>query len=113
MKLSSQLQGVTERRLKPRIHCTYPAIVVGIGRGQNKFRGMGTVDNLSTAGLHLHTSQAVQVGTRLLVVTWLSDLPAPSSDLVSLAARGTVVRIDRGLDGSCGLAIKFERYKFL
>lgn len=105
---------MVERRVKPRIQVSYPAVVRGYHSAGVKFETRGQTDSLSAAGLYLRVPQTVEPGTELLVVLQLSTSTPPLSQTPPrIAARGIVVRTEPGPDGTCGLGIKFKRYFFI
>jgi hypothetical protein len=101
-----------DRRVKPRIDCDYPAIVVGLDVDGTKFNDQAKLANLSASGLFMLTHRYVENGSKLSVTILLSnssiDIDAPK-----LATNGIVVRTEPKLDGTCGIAIKFSQYRFL
>jgi len=102
----------SERRCKPRIPCSYPAIVQSRSTRNGKFIENATLVNLSATGLYLQVSRSLQTGDKLLVTISLTN-GLPGSDIPKLAAEGIVVRTEPLLEGNFGVAIKIERYRFL
>ncbi len=103
---------VRERRAKPRINVEFPALVRGRDSA-GKFQEDALIRNLSVAGLYLHTKRAVALGSSLFVTLQLSTQATLQNSTLYLATRGIVVRTEMEHDGTCNLAIKFERYRFL
>lgn len=101
----------TDRRLKPRIDCDYPAIIEGYGINGRKFNDNAKLTNLSASGLFMLTNRFIENGSKLSVMIVLSsseiDLDAPK-----IATNGIVVRTEPQSNGMCGVAIKFYQYRF-
>jgi hypothetical protein len=102
----------SDRRIKPRISCDYPAIIEGIDVDGNKYNDHARLENLSASGLLMFTNRKAEHGSRLSVTIILSNSPE-DIDAPKLSTKGTVVRIQSQLNGTCGIAIKFNKYKFL
>lgn len=103
---------VRERRAKPRIKVEFPALIRGRD-ATGKFQEDALIRNLSVAGLYLHTKRTVALGSSLFVTLQLSTQAATQNSALYLATLGTVVRTEIEHDGTCNLAIKFDRYRFL
>jgi hypothetical protein len=101
-----------DRRSKPRINCDYPAIVEGIDVDGIKFNDPAKLANLSASGLFMLTNRMIKNGSKLSVTVHLAnsltDIDAPK-----LSTNGIVVRTERQLNGTCGIAIKFNKYRFI
>ena len=104
---------IQDRRVKPRIECNYPAVVRGADPNRKKHVQEVIACNMSLGGLYLQSEQLAEVGSQLLVVVKLSGEPAPSAEALSVAAHGVVVRTEAGRDGTHGMGIKFEHYRFI
>ena len=101
-----------DRRIKPRINCDYPAIIEGYDGYGNRYNDHGRLSNLSASGLFMLTNRRVENGSRLSVTILLTD-SSGEMDAPKIATNGMVVRTESQLDGTCGFAIKFNKYKFL
>lgn len=103
---------VSERRTKFRIICDYPAVVKGYDSQGQKFAEKARVINLSTCGIFVVTKRSIQNETEVYV-----KIALPTGSLEwgtsKLLTSGIVIRNEFQSDGSVGLAIKFQRYKFL
>jgi hypothetical protein len=101
-----------DRRIKPRITCDYPAIIEGYDGEGNKYNENAKLANLSASGLLMRANRIIENGTKLsvtiLLTSALTDLDTPK-----LATNGIVVRTEPQIDGTCGIAIKFNNYRFL
>jgi hypothetical protein len=101
-----------ERRIKPRVICDYPVIIEGYDRNGKKFNEDAQLANLSASGLYMKAHRNIEYGSPLSVTVLLTSTLA-DKDTPKLATNGTVVRTDLQTDGTCGIAIKFTRYRFL
>ena len=101
-----------ERRTKHRIICDYPAIVKGRDAEGVKFAENARVINLSASGILAVTQHPIQNDTEVHVKI---ALPTGSLEwgISKLATNGNVVRNEIQSDGTVGIAIKFQNYKFL
>jgi len=102
----------SDRRIKPRINCDYPAIIEGIDVDGNKFNDHGRLSNLSASGLFMFANRRIEYGSKLSVTIILSNSPE-DMDAPKLATNGTVVRIESQVNETRSIAIKFNKYKFL
>jgi hypothetical protein len=102
----------SERRGKPRIDCECLANVRGMNSQGHRFREEGKLKNLSASGLFMMVNRTIENGTKLAITVHLSDLVF-EPDAPKLATNGVVVRCEPQADGSCGVAIKFQNYRFL
>ena len=100
------------RRIKPRVDCDYPAIIEGYNPDGKRYNGYARLANLSASGLFMKTNRRVENGTELSVLILLAG-SIIESDAPKIATNGTVVRTEPQTDGTCGVAIKFNRYQFL
>ena len=102
-----------ERRIKPRIFGHFRATVHGVNADGEAFTVETVLENISATGLYLRLTQAVEVGTELLVVSQLAN---PSNGKTSgplLAMSGTVVRVGEATSDACGVAVEFTHTRFL
>jgi hypothetical protein len=112
MENHSEPAPFLERRLKPRMKCNYPAMIQGQDGGGKKFKEKGRVVNLSRGGNFVLLNQPIpdcyEVSVHIALPTGI--LEYGSSKLVT---NGTVVRREPCLDGTFGVAIKFQNVRFL
>jgi hypothetical protein len=112
MENISHPASIQERRLKPRMKCNYPAVVQGQVNGGKKFREEGRVINLSRCGIYMVLNQVIpdgkEVSIRIALPTGMLEFGSSK-----LATSGTVVRSESRLDGTFGVAIKFQNYRIL
>jgi hypothetical protein len=106
------MDTTSDRRIKPRIICDYPAIIEGYESNGNKFNENGKLLNLSASGLFMRTNRSIENGSKLSVIILLTSTPS-DFDTPKIATNGIVVRTEPQMDGTCGIAIKFNNYKFL
>ena len=103
---------VAERRTKPRIICDYSAVVKGYDEQGLKFIEKARVLNLSQSGIFLVTNRSIRPETEVYV-----KIALPTGSLEwgtsKLLTSGIVTRNEFQSDGSVGIAIKFQHYKFL
>jgi hypothetical protein len=103
-----------ERRAKPRIDCSYPAIVQGWDAGGRKFRTNAILTNLSAAGLCLVLKSEVQPVKDLFVLFRCSSTgPLGKGKAPLIAVDGNIVRANRPLQGMYTIALKIRRNRFL
>jgi hypothetical protein len=105
--------GGAERRSKPRIKGSFPAVVHGVDAGNETFQIETTIDNLSAGGLYLRLRQRLEPGTTLFVVTSLSTHGRANASAPRLALHGVVVRAELTPGGKCGVAVALSNYRFL
>ncbi len=101
-----------DRRIKPRVTCDYPVLLEGYDAKGNKYSDNGKLANLSASGLFLLTSRCVENGSSLSVVVILTSAFI-EKDTPRISTNGIVVRTEPQKDGSCGVAVKFNSYKFI
>jgi hypothetical protein len=102
----------SERRIKPRVICDYPVIVEGYDEDGNKYNENAKLANLSASGLYMKSNRNIENGSKLFVTILLTSALI-DQDTPKIATNGIVVRTEHQLDGTCGIAIKFNSYRFL
>jgi len=108
----SLITPFVEQRLKPRIKCNYVATIQGRDGSGKKFKEKGRVLNLSRSGIFLILNQAIPDCDEVLVrITFPTGILEYGSS--KLATTGTVVRRELCLDGNFGVAINFQKFRFL
>jgi hypothetical protein len=105
------MNNSAERRIKPRIFCEYPAIVEGYNGQGKKFNENAILANLSASGLFMKSPRIVKNGAHLSVTILMSS-DVVCKDTPKIATNGVVVRTEPDIDGTCGVAIKFNSYQF-
>jgi hypothetical protein len=104
----------TERRRKPRIYDPFPAKVQGTDINGESFETMTVIDNLSADAMYLRLMQRVKQGTKLSVLFQLSlKTGAEAVSQPRVAVQGSVLRTETRAGGVCGVAITFDRSRFL
>ena len=102
----------TDRRIKPRVACEYPVLIEGYDKNGNKFNEDGRLANLSASGLFMMARRIIDNGSPLSVTVLLTS-SIMDKDTPKIATNGIVVRTEPQIDGTCGIAIKFDNYRFL
>jgi hypothetical protein len=100
-----------EKRSKPRVACSYPAIVEGLDNQGTKYSDSAKLVNLSASGLFMRANRYVENGEKLAVTIYLANKPI-DEETPKLATNGIVVRTEFQDDGTYGIAVKFYRYRF-
>ncbi len=105
--------GGRDQRAKPRISLPFPAYQRGKDEKGKEFNITTVLDNVSGNGLYLRMMPCVQPGTKLSIVLKLLT----PSDLVDAEPRfsieGVVVRSEEKTGGACGVAVTFDRVRFM
>ena len=105
--------GGRDQRAKPRISVPFPADVRGRDERGDEFSVTTVLDNLSGNGLYLRMMPCVDLGTKLSIVLRLFT----PSDLVNaeprFAIEAVVVRSEEKAGGACGVAVTFDRVRFM
>ncbi len=107
---TTTLSHDVERRHGLRVDLPFPATVRGIDATGERFTVNTQLDNLSACGLYFRLERTVEPGAHLLLVVRLAT--APNAGL-RVALRGTVLRTEAHDDGRCGVAVAFDRHRFL
>ena len=102
-----------ERRSKPRIDIPFPAKVQGVDANGESFEMDSVLDNFSAGGLYLRLARSINQGTELSVVVSSPTKSADKSGSTGVAAEGVALRAEPQVNGTCGVAVGFTRYRFL
>jgi hypothetical protein len=102
-----------ERRGKPRVNCSYPAILRGGLADGSRYEARGVLTNMSVSGMYLLTRRSIQSGELLSVVVRLSTGALNREGAPQLAATGQALRVEPKTDGSYGVALKLHYHRFL
>ena len=114
MEPTLNTQSIEERRSKPRINCSYPAIVQGWDVSGQKFRTNATLTNLSATGLYLVLNSKIQPGRKLFVVFTLSGTgQLGKGKAPMIAVDGDIIRTNRPEQGTHAVALKISHNRFL
>ncbi len=103
---------ILERRRKPRIQCQYLATVQGRDGKGKKYDAVARLANLSSTGLYMWVNHPVEVGEKLFVTVRINT-GLLKDTTPRIATDGFVTRIEPQQDGIIGVAIVFEKYRFL
>lgn len=101
-----------DRRIKPRIECDYPAIIEGYDDEGVKYNDQAKLANLSASGLYMLATRYIENGSKLSVTVLLST-SFENNDTPRLATSGIVVRTEPKTNGTCGIAVRFNHYRFV
>ena len=101
-----------ERRIKPRVACDYPVLVEGYDSEGSQFNENGNLANLSASGLFMKTNRYIENGSKISVTVLLTNTPI-EQETPRIATYGIVVRTESQAEGTCGIAMKFNSYRFL
>jgi hypothetical protein len=106
------MESTPDRRIKPRVICDYPVIIKGFDEYGNKYKESAKLANLSASGLYMKANRNIENGSKLSVTILLTSALI-EKDTPKIATNGMVVRTVPQVDGTCGVAVKFNRYRFL
>ena len=110
---STELPSSLERRGKPRISCSYPAVVRGQHASGEKFVTRAVLTNMSSSGMYLRTKHNLQPGETLYVVVRMSTSSLAQDTVPVIAASGCVTRVEPHTGGVYGVAIQLSSHKFI
>ena len=103
-----------ERRSKPRIICAYPARVTWQDSGGRTFDENTTIDNISASGMHMLLKADLPLRSGLAVLFRFSKTsPLGKGAGALVAIEGSVVRIQKQMDGYFSVAVKIQNHRFL
>ncbi len=105
--------NLIERRGKPRVSCSYPAIVRGVDVAGSGFRERAVLANMSASGMYFRIRRFIPHGENVDIVVHLSTSPLSQAKAPRIAACGSVVRVEPLPDGSFGVALKLAYHRFL
>ncbi len=105
-------EGLESRR-SLRVELPFPATVRGIDADGERFTMDTVLDNLSAGGLYLRLARPVRRGMKLFIVVRLSTCRDPEVPAARVALQGVVLRAEPQPDGRCGVAVVFQRHRFL
>ncbi len=102
-----------ERRHEPRLALPFPATVRGVDATGDRFEEKVELDSFSAHGLYVRLRRPVRQGTRLFICVklWLGQ--GGDARGACIALHGHVLRTESQPDGRCGMAVGFERHRFL
>jgi hypothetical protein len=101
----------SDRRIKPRVACDYPAFIEGYDGNGIKYVEDAKLSNLSGSGLFMRANRKIENGSKLSVTIILASTLI-DKNTPKIATNGTVVRTEPQIDGTCGIAVKFSSYRF-
>lgn len=100
-----------ERRRKTRFRMPFAVTVRGTDEAGQAFELGSRIETISASGLYLKLGRRIPLGTLLDVVVDLNQPPAEPADSAGLIAQGEAVRSETDPDGSCGVALRFRRWR--
>ena len=110
--LRSSSEG-RDQRAKPRIAVPFPADVQGKDDQGREFSVTTVLDNVSGNGLYLRMMPCVDIGAKLSILLRLLT-PSDQADTEPyFAIEGVVVRAEEKTGGACGVAVTFDRVRFM
>lgn len=107
----SETEAGEDRRRYPRITGCYPAILRSIMADGQRRQQLAVLDSVSKGGLFLVTQANLEIGASILVVFKLSA--TSMGDGPRVAVRGRVQRVVPQYGGTFGVAVIFQRHRFL
>lgn len=105
--------GFAERRAKPRIQCSYPAVVRTHVPGGGKVVAQAILSNMSANGMYLRSKHSFQPGESLLIMVRMSTTPLNQDTVPVIAAKGIVTRSEPHTGGVFGIGLKLTHHRFL
>ena len=112
MDFSSKVVYIPERRQKLRTKCDFPAWIQGRDRNGKKFEEDGRAINLSRRGVYILLNREIPNGDELAIKLALpiGYLNLGTSKLV---VEGKVVRGELRSETVFGIAVEFEKFRFV
>jgi hypothetical protein len=101
-----------DRRVKPRIKCDFLAVVEDPNINGTNYQDHGKLVNLSASGLFMLVNRDIEMGQNFFVTIHLVN-SLNNTDSPRLATNGIVVRTEPRTADICGIAIKFQDYRFV
>jgi len=77
-----------------------------------KYIDNATLANLSASGLYMWANRYIENGSKLNVTVQLCNALLNDEETPQLATNGIVVRTEPQTNGTCGVAVKFNHYRF-
>ncbi len=102
-----------ERRVKPRLHAAFRAVVRGRRTDGGKFEEETWVENMSATGIYFSLQSPVRFGTRLLTLVFMAPSTPGEPAHPTIAALAAIVRTELLPDGSWGVGARLIRHRFL
>ena len=102
-EITTQSEGVAERRASPCVCGPFPAVVLDMADCEEGLGVQTTLDDIGADGFRLRLNRQVETGDKLLVVTKIAE--------AVVVLRGVVTRAEKLEDGSYELAVATERHQ--
>jgi hypothetical protein len=107
-----EIVDILERRRKPRFKCDYPARIRGHDVNGKSFLKEGRAVNLSRTGVYILMDREITQGAELTIrITFPDGLFKQGTTI--LALHGTVLRCEFHSENLYGVAIQFQKYRFV
>lgn len=100
-----------ERRAKPRLNCSYPALLRGVSSEGMRYEGRALLTNLSAGGMYLLTRRQAHLSEQVKISVRLATSPLNKQEAPYITASGSVVRVEPRPDGSYGVAVQLHSYR--
>lgn len=110
---ASEPELIPERRRKPRVNCSYPAVVRGQSPTGMRFEIPALMTNMSAIGMYVRMKRLVSLGDILFIAARLSTAPLGESSVPQFAVNAHVRRVEPLPDGAYGVAVEFHNHRFL
>lgn len=102
-----------ERRTKPRIFVPFHVKVHGVDVTGSVFHIETVLDNISADGLYVRIVACVKPGAKISLDVGLQPTSRVIEDAPRFSVDGVVLRTEEKPGGACGVAVAFERIRFL
>ena len=102
-----------ERRIKPRLQCSYPSTLKGHSISGLRYQTPAVLSNISASGMYLRTKRQMMDGETLSIIVRLSTAPLYQKEQFRLSATCQVVRVEPKADGTFGIAVRIHNHRYL
>ncbi len=108
-----------DRRSKPRVRCSYPAIVrLRSNARKEKVQAQAVLTDISAVGMYLRMRPEARVGDSMFIMVRFSTAALTIDNQTTpntprIAANGVVTRVDVLPDGSHGVAVSMKGHRFI
>lgn len=102
-----------DRRRKPRIHIPFPVSIEGQDENNEPFKAETVLDNFSSNSMYFRILPHVVQGKNLSIVVGLAVSKTFGETPAKIAVDGVVRRADRKDGGVFGVAVTFNKARFL
>ena len=102
-----------DSRRKPRIHIPFPVSIEGQDENDEPFKAQTVLDNFSSNSMYFRIFPHVEQGKNLSIVVGLSVSKPFNETPAKILVDGVVRRADRKDGGVFGVAVTFNKARFL